>query len=220
MSGIAGKSIVTDGLVLHLDAANRKSYPGSGTVITDLSGNAIIGTLINGPVFNSGNAGTIAFDGTNDGINVGNISPTTGLTINVWVFVNGQNSSYGVICSNWNHNNSFFIGTKPSNSSSIIVYMAGAEKFTFPGQTLSKWMLVTITNTGSSTSGYINGVVTNTASAALAAASGGVTSFGYDINRSNYPLKGSITQAQIYNRALTATEVLQNYNATKARYGL
>ena len=58
--------IVTSGLVLALDAADRNSYPGSGTTWTDLSGNANNGTLTNGPTFNSANGGSIVFDGTND----------------------------------------------------------------------------------------------------------------------------------------------------------
>ena len=63
-----GPSIVTNGLVLSLDAADKNSYPGSGTVWTDLSGNNIIGTLTNGPTFNSQNGGSIFTDGTDDWI--------------------------------------------------------------------------------------------------------------------------------------------------------
>jgi hypothetical protein len=61
-----GPGIVTDGLVLSLDAANKKSYPGSGTAWTDLSGAGKSGTLTNGPVFSSDNVGIIDFDGSND----------------------------------------------------------------------------------------------------------------------------------------------------------
>ena len=58
--------IVTNGLVLALDAANTKSYPGSGTVWSDLTPNGNNGALTNGPTFNSANGGSIVFDGTND----------------------------------------------------------------------------------------------------------------------------------------------------------
>jgi hypothetical protein len=61
-----GPKIVTDGLVLCLDAANRKSYPGTGTAWNDLSGNGNNGTLVNGPTFSSANGGNLSFDGTND----------------------------------------------------------------------------------------------------------------------------------------------------------
>ena len=69
MSTLQSGHIITDGLVIALDAANTKSYPGSGTTWSDLSGNSNNGTLTNGPTFNSGNGGSIVFDGTNDYIN-------------------------------------------------------------------------------------------------------------------------------------------------------
>ena len=68
-----GPSIVKSGLVLALDAANRKSYPGSGTVWSDLSGNNITGSLVNGPTYSSANGGSIVFDGTNDYVNCGDL---------------------------------------------------------------------------------------------------------------------------------------------------
>jgi len=69
--GIArGPKIVTSGLVLALDAADKLSYRGSGTTWRDLSGNNNTGTLTNGPTFNAGNLGSIVFDGTNDYVNI------------------------------------------------------------------------------------------------------------------------------------------------------
>ncbi len=78
MSVISGPNIVTNGLVLHLDAANTKSYSGSGTTWTDLSGNGNNGTLTNGPTFDSANYGSVVHDGVDDYI-VGN-TPVTGNT--------------------------------------------------------------------------------------------------------------------------------------------
>lgn len=66
--------IVTNGLVLYLDAANQKSYPGSGTTWTDLSGNGNTGTLTNGPTFSANNNGGIVFDGANDYVSISNSS--------------------------------------------------------------------------------------------------------------------------------------------------
>jgi hypothetical protein len=86
--------IVTDGLVLCLDAANRKSYPGSGSTWADLV-SSNVGTLTNGPTFDTGNSGSIVFDGINDFVNVASQSITT-------------NTSFTVCCSvyftNWNDN--------------------------------------------------------------------------------------------------------------------
>lgn len=65
---------VTNGLILSLDAANTRSYPGSGTVWTDLSRSGINGTLTNGPTFNTANGGNIVLDGTDDYVNCSNSS--------------------------------------------------------------------------------------------------------------------------------------------------
>ena len=84
-----GASIVRNGLVLYLDAANPKSYPGSGTTWKDLSGNGNNGTLVNGPTFNSANGGSIVFDGTNDYVITTNLlNPTTNPNESVFVWFN------------------------------------------------------------------------------------------------------------------------------------
>ena len=90
-----GKSIVTDGLILYLDAANKKSYPGSGTVWSDLSGNANTGTLTNGPTFDSSNNGSINFDGTDDLVECSSIS-STNFTNSVRMNVDSQTTN-GII---------------------------------------------------------------------------------------------------------------------------
>ena len=79
--------IITNGLVLSLDAANNKSYPRSGTTWTDLSGNSNTGTLTNGPSFNDGNQGSIVFDGTDDYVNIpynSGLIPNN-LTLSAWI---------------------------------------------------------------------------------------------------------------------------------------
>ena len=89
MSGKVSKPIITNGLVLALDAANKKSYPGSGTVWSDLSGNANTGTLTNGPTFDSSNNGSIDFDGTDDFVECSKIS-STNFTNSVWMKVDSK----------------------------------------------------------------------------------------------------------------------------------
>ena len=91
MAGNNGPKIVRSGLQLHLDAADRKSYPGSGTTWFDLSGNSRHGTLLNGPVFNSGNGGYISFDGVDDYVNIPNATNLNNLgsqdfTVSMWVY--------------------------------------------------------------------------------------------------------------------------------------
>ena len=90
-----GPKIVTSGLVLCLDAANKRSYPGTGTTWTDLSGNSNNGTLTNGPTFSAGNQGSIVFDGTNDYAyqSLFTNAITTTLTFDVWVKFSDAGSS-------------------------------------------------------------------------------------------------------------------------------
>jgi hypothetical protein len=91
---------ITDGLVLCLDAANPKSYPGSGTIWTDLSGNGNNGTLVNGVGYNSGNLGSLVFDGVDDVINLSSSSSiqnlTTNFTISTIVRTNVSGGHYSI----------------------------------------------------------------------------------------------------------------------------
>ena len=96
MATLYSPKIVTDGLVLCLDAGNNKSYPSSGTAWNDLSGNNNNGTLTNGPTFTGSFGGSIVFDGTNDYVDLGNISqlkPTTQITVSAWVYRSTMNDN-------------------------------------------------------------------------------------------------------------------------------
>jgi len=98
--------IVTDGLVLALDAGNTKSYPGSGTTWFDRSGNARNGTLTNGPTFSSANGGSIVFDGVDDYVSCGNpsIFQINQGTISAWVKTSSPGSDYrGIITKQSNY---------------------------------------------------------------------------------------------------------------------
>ena len=100
MSLSRGPKTITNGLVLYLDAANKKSYPGSGATWTDLSGNSNTGTLTNGPTFSAANMGSILFDGTNDYVDCGNNSSLqiTQGTISAWVKSTTNDSTFrGII---------------------------------------------------------------------------------------------------------------------------
>jgi hypothetical protein len=209
-----GGPIVTDGLVFAIDAGNLVSYPKSGTSTYNLTGSSNNGTLINGTGFSSTNGGTWTFDGTDDGINIGTLTPTGGATFEAWIWLETGNTNYGAIFTNWGSSaNAFFIGTYPS-SDYIQIYFNNNLVINTISLPFNTWMLLTVTNDGTNVRSYINGALTNTASGTLVSANG-VTSIGYDVNRTNYPFKGNISNAKIYNRALTADEVLQNYNATK-----
>ena len=213
--------IVTNGLVLCLDAGSRKSYGGTGNVWRDLAGSNN-GTLTNGPTFSSANGGSIVFDGTNDAISLSNITPTSGASFCAWININGYNSNYGTIFANWSDvggGTAYWIGTLSNQSTTIQVFFNGSLISDITSLSLNTWMLLTISHTGSICKGYINAIERFSLSSTLITSTNN-TSIGYDITRTNYPFKGNISQASIYNRALTPAEIQQNYNATKGRYKL
>jgi hypothetical protein len=220
-----GPDIVQDGLVLELDAADKNSYPGSGTTWFDLSGNANNGTLTNGPTFNSGNAGSIVFDGVDDYVSCGNnatVQINQG-TISTWVRTSSPGSGFRGIITKQNNYGLF------TNDSVLVTYDWGNNQTRSTGTNIAdnNWKNVAMsftTNTGTPSNNaviYLNGsaVLTTTIKilnndVEVQLARGGL--FG----GSTQLLNGRIANAQIYNRALSSQEILQNYNSQKSRFGL
>jgi hypothetical protein len=220
-----GPKTVTDGLVLYLDAANPKSYVSGSTVWRDLISNQISGSLINGPTFDTGSNGSIQFDGVDDYVN---ISTTPNLTnpLTVCAFVNtsvvtGSNQViYGPSANgsdNWfsiNNNRLQLYATQDADLNNIQI----------TGNTVIKsniWYYLTGIVNNNIISTYINGVLESVSSPQ------GFTFGGWNSTTrigqratGQFPFNGRIAYIQGYNRALTAEEVLQNYNATKSRFGL
>jgi hypothetical protein len=241
MIGWGSPQIVTDGLVLHLDAANPKSYIGSGTTWNDISGRRNNGTLVNGPTFDSGNGGSIVFDGVDDYVtNIGNTSTFSFInslgifTINAWVRLeNPLSTSAHYIMGN----NSTTLGERGFNIG--FTGTSGRIRFTITrgssvlGATIilqfdnyftnNLWNYVTITGNGNTCQVYRNGIPFQTPQNLGTFTSGDaqrVLAVGRVNNTTNTYWQGNITQTTIYNRALTQQEILQNYNATKSRFGL
>jgi hypothetical protein len=230
MAIIRGKSIVTDGLVLHIDAANRKSYPGTGTIINDLSGNARNGELINGASLDTANAGTITFDGVNEKILLNDtldIAFTTQYwTTDIWFNLDSTYASYDAMLGNGYPFQLYVAGGK------IIAYLsstAGSGTYFLSGMTSTQtisteiWYHLAFVRNGTNYYYYINGVLdksatsnTNVMAAANQNAQIGNLWNGSDV----YAWDGEISNVKIYNRALSVTEALQNYNATKTKFGL
>ena len=242
MSKVAPSSIITDGLVLYLDAGNSASYPGSGTTWTDLSGNSNSGTLVNGVGYSTSNGGNLTFDGLDDRVAFGNLGalPTNG-AIQFWMNsssienyrnplttgpIDGSNGSTG------NRAIRFEQYATPSPYGGFVVYfgndtansVAGYKSFDYSPSaalTVNTWYHVSIVwdISLSNVIGHLNGVqkFNSTCTTFPSAISSLYVGVGWQTSRS---FQGKISQVQIYNRALSATEVLQNYNANKLRYGL
>ena len=207
--------IVTNGLVLCLDAGNVKSYVSGSTSWNDLTSNQNVGTLTNGPTFNTGSGGSIVFDGSNDYINLGN--PSTLNILNFTVCAWAKSSTFT------NYQNIIFKGTSTGqygialNSSGDWTIQPNTG-FTGDILSLNTWNFFVGTYNGTQITAYRNGVQKQQYSIAQSYF-GSIITVGTDTVNSRY-FNGNIAQVSIYNRALSATEILQNYNATKTRFGL
>jgi hypothetical protein len=232
MSTKYSPQIVTSGLVLTLDAANKVSYPGSGTSWYDLSGNANTSTLINGPIFSVGNGGSIVFDGANDYVSISYNSGLipNNLTLSAWI--NRTSAAYyahfiGVPVSNTTWTSPYasygieYIGTTDTIS---LVTGYTDNNFDYTNATAfgnNVWFHFTATYDKSNVKIYINGTLQTTrAETRTLYASTANFYIGSNNTGIAYPFNGKIANTLLYNRALSATEVLQNYNVTKTRFGL
>jgi len=220
--------IVTNGLVLALDAANNKSYPGSGTSWNDLSGNSNTGTLTNGPTFSNANGGIIVLDGTNDYIiNSSTTNIPTGSssrTIQMWIYPRtdtcplvqlGMSGNQVYIMSFFNSAGTLYLFTDGVNVANNIIF-SGSNL-----PTLNAWNHMTFGNSGQNWFYYLNGVpkLLGTWSVTLNTV-GQKYVIGYRDDVFVGTTNGNISQTFVYNRALNENEILQNYNATAVRFGL
>lgn len=214
--------IITNGLLLALDAGNTKSYPGSGTTWTDLIGSNN-GTLVNSPTFNSANGGSLNFSGTNQSVTLGSSTSfafgTGDFSIGAWInSADDQGSFSSIVCLIDGNGGSDWQFDVTNNRPRI--YVNGDVLMTTPTEDVlanDVWYHLFWTRIGSTNSLYINGnqVVTATNSENY---DSGELHIGR--NRSGTGLfNGLISTVSIYKgKGLTASEIAQNYNAIKGRY--
>lgn len=216
------ENIVTDGLVLNYDAANPNSYVGTGITINNLSGIGNTGVLTNGPTFSQLNGGTISFDGSNDVIIVGNLGTFYNQgSINVWFNSRNLSTPLGVFSTNYDGFNTNVLRIETGETSGSLKLWVGGASFgglIFSNISLNAWYFITITwnQSTNNLSGYLNGIL-NVSSNAWSIWPSAFVNLGIGMGYNRY-LNGNISQFNLYNRALSSTEVLQNYNATKNRY--
>ena len=231
--------IITSGLVLFLDAANTSSYPGSGTTWTDLSVNGYNGTLTNGPTYSSSNGGSIVFDGTDDVASFGNIlnMGLSSWTLSCWVKFNsgsvpssgpagiiGKTSYRGYVgrYSFFIEDNNLHAFFQPDVNYSVTTPIAPYldNKFHNLVMTIDRTSMMYFYIDGVSVGTPLN--VSGVSSINLNSSTDNFYIGCYGSNNGQSPqyfLNGNISQASIYSRALTAVEVLQNYNALRPRFG-
>jgi hypothetical protein len=216
--------IITDGLVLCLDAANRQSYPGSGTVWRDLAGSNN-GTLTNGPTFSSANRGRIVFDGSNDYINFTSIPDTFwnngSWSVSLWIYFATVNKG--------SDNAIIGHGTSAVNNGLHLGERARSIHFGFYANDLGSSAILNATtwynivwtfNFATKLKQiYLNGGFITSGGSVGYGGTGTTTRIGEYVWSSNV-LNGFISNAQFYNKVLSPAEIQQNYNATKGRYNL
>jgi len=213
--------IVTDGLVLCLDAANSRSYPRTGTTWTDLKGGND-GTLTNMDAsnFSGDNSGSLSFDGSNEYISRSNFMGTTStFSVCHWIKL-AANQTVRTIFSNYTNSNRGWVTGISDNTQNVVKFYLGNTVHLYASSALNinTWYLVSVTYDNGNPKIYINDTLNNSSSNTVTF---GGTFYGNDIGRlgagSQY-FNGSIANVFVYTRALTADEIRQNYLATKERY--
>jgi hypothetical protein len=228
VGAFAGPDGVESGLVLALDAGNSKSYPGSGTTWTDLSGRGNNGTLTNMEIpgdYLTTNGGFFDFDGSNERIALGTPSAlqfSSSFTIDIWfrmpVRQIGTLISYG--------DSSWMLYLEPSGVGTVRISLAkskvandGSLLRFLPDANVWHHDVCVFTNTASPVLHYFDGTLYSVGNVGSAFSFSNTLNIGYADNEGYY-FPGDIASVKLYNRALTASEARQNYLATKSRYGL
>jgi hypothetical protein len=236
MAFYRGPRIVTNGLVLALDAANTKSYVSGSTTWRDLSGNNNSGSLVNGPTFNNANGGSIVFDGTNDYV----LTPIQNLdrpcTFSTWVNFNnltGFQTLAGQDTSVATSRGRFYFQKAGLTTEGLILNVVNFS-IVLSNNTIvlvnainpvvtNQWYNYTAVLTTTTISLYENGILQNTVNDSntfLTPNTNIVLNAGYFSNAIADYVNGKSSSFLIHNRALSAPEVLQNYNAIKSRFNL
>jgi len=220
--------IVTNGLVMNLDAGDPLSYSGNGTGWTDLSGNNNNGVLMNGVGYSSANGGALSFDGVDDYVDCGNLGsfPSNG-SISFWMNPSVVENYRDPFTTNYNAGYTTNVGIRFEEHVDGYFEVdygndAGAASGTaylLSGLTANNWYHVSLVwdVTNSNIKGYLDGAKIFDKTQTLWPTKMPAIAIGAGFNTTRY-WKGLISGAQIYNRALLASEIQQNFNSLRNRY--
>lgn len=228
MSFYRGPRIVTSGLVLHVDAADRNSYIGSGTSLRDLSGANNNGTLTNGPTFSTDKNGAIVFDGADDYVDLGAGAGTLDqlsnvITIQAMINTSVPNNRLTIYSTGYTGQGIMFGTSGPTPGGLEIYYPSVFVAYT-AGNLISAntWHHVAYTRSGTGAGThafYVNGV-SQSLSLDTASNFAAISTNKYIGYRAGVLYNGSIACMSIYNRALAQQEISQNFNAVRGRFNI
>ena len=222
-----GPSIVTDGLIFQVDAGNDQSYVSgsNSTIWKDLKKTTDV-TLLNGPTFSTDNLGCIVFDGDDDNSQFANILNNTSNSICAWVY-NTTLSQDATVIGNWGEQFILYMDTGGAGDGYRVLYStdgSGTKGSSADNVNAiqDQWQYVVCTFTTTSVSLYVDGNHIQTTTFAAAPVSSGTSNIaiGADQPNGQRDWPGRIANVSMYDKALSAEEVLQNYNALKPRFGL
>jgi hypothetical protein len=219
-------TIVQQGLVLNLDAGNPYSYAGAGAAWYDVSGNGYVSSLTNTQTYNSDNGGSINFNGSTESVSAGPNSNLflADMTAEVWIKITAMSGDWVRIIGTgsdprtfglWYYVNGRILWQRTGSSA------VNPEIFpATPVLTVGSWAHVAATTIGMSHVLYLNGVSIGTNPSA--GGPWGNSNTAITIGYAGYHAysNSNIASARLYTRGLSAAEILQNYNATKGRFGL
>ena len=214
--------IVTNGLVLHLDAGQQSSYNG-GTTWRDLSGLGNNGTLVNGVGYSSANGGSLTFNGSNQYVTLSNLQVLTQITVSAWVktnnivneqmvFSTGSSSSSRIQFEFWTSKLNFQVNAFNSGNYGNTTFLSSTWYNIVAVYDISNLIRIYYVNS------KFDGNLTENES--LPSASFSIGAIGRDTSSSSYYFNGNISQVSIYKRALTASEIQQNFQALRGRFGI
>lgn len=220
-------SIVRDGLVLYLDAANKKSYSGTGTAWNDLSGNGRNTTLINGVGYNSVG---MSFDGTNDRVDGSSTASTMGITtdLTISIFTKRSSSPTNVLQGQAGFGTGGSISFKNSTYYFADINTTTPTRYILPitptGGNMTPyenvWVNLCVTVSGTTAKAYLNGNLVTTQVMDTTIKSFSSEVFGIGGGYGYFSLQGDVSIASVYNRALSDQEIQQNFNAVRGRYNV
>lgn len=223
MSAYGGPQIVSDGMIFFLDSSNPKSYPGAGTVWTDMSGFSNNITLINNVGFSTINAGSLVFNGTNnyaEGTNSASLDASTSMTVSAWIRITNFSGLMSIVgkgstspAGGWDFR---LDGNTQLN---LVKYAITDQKVTINALSANVWQNLCAVQGPANVTYYVNGSgvgIFNNSSSFVASTANLRVARDRDITYT----PSNIGQIMIYNRTLSALEIQQNFNALRGKYGI